>query len=58
MEFGNESYMNNRKEPEFLAYHRVKRKFLPIVDVETEKPEDIEIYEFSGQNFKLVAKWT
>jgi len=32
----------------------VKRKFLPITDVETKKLEDIEIYEFSGQNFKLV----
>ena len=46
--------MNTTKEPEFLAYHMVKRKFLPITDVETKKLEDIEIYEFSGQNFKLV----
>jgi hypothetical protein len=27
-----------------------------ITEVESEKPEDIEIYEFSNQNFKLVAK--
>jgi ribosomal protein L20A (L18A) len=48
--------MNTTKEPEFLAYHKVKRKFLQVEEIEAEKPEDIEIYEFFGQNFKLVAK--
>jgi ribosomal protein L20A (L18A) len=48
--------LNSTNEPEFFAYHRVKRKFLSITEVESEKPEDIEIYEFSNQNFKLVAK--
>ena len=41
---------------EYVAYHRVKRVFLPITAIESENPEDIEVYEFEGQNFKLVAK--
>ena len=38
-----------KTEIEYVAYHRVKRIFIPITD--------IEVYEFEGQNFKLVAKW-
>jgi len=36
---------------ELLAFHKVKRKFFPMMEIESENPEDIEIYEFSGQNF-------
>jgi ribosomal protein L20A (L18A) len=43
-------------EIEYIAYHRVKRIFIPIMDIESENPEDIEVYEFEGQNFRLVAK--
>ena len=28
----------------------------PITEIESENPEDIEFYEFAGQNFRLVAK--
>ena len=45
-----------KTEIEYVAYHRVKRVFLSITDIESENPEDIEVYEFEGQNFKLVAK--
>ena len=45
-----------KTEIEYVAYHRVKRVFLPITDSESENPEDIEVYEFVGQNFKLIAK--
>lgn len=45
-----------KTEIEYVAYHKVKRIFLPIMDIESENPEDIEVYEFEGQNFKLVAK--
>jgi hypothetical protein len=42
-------------EVEYVAYHRVKRVFLPITDIESDNPEDIEVYQFEGQNFKLIA---
>jgi len=45
-----------KTEVEYVAYHRVKRKFIPIMNIESENPEDIEVYEFEGQNFKLIAK--
>jgi len=45
-----------KNEVEYVAYHRVKRIFIPIMNIESENPEDIEVYEFEGQNFKLIAK--
>ena len=45
-----------KNEIEYVAYHRVKRVFIPITDIESESPEDIEVYEFAGQNFRLIAK--
>ena len=44
-----------KNDIEYVAYHRVKRVFIPITDIESENPEDIEVYEFEGQNFKLIA---
>ena len=48
--------MNSTAETEYLAYHKAKRKFMSLDDIENEKPEDIQICEFKDQNFKLVAK--
>jgi len=45
-----------KTEIEYVAYHRVKRVFTPMMDIESENPEDIEVYEFQGQNFKLIVK--
>ena len=45
-----------KTDVEYVAYHRVRRVFIPITDIESENPEDIEVYEFEGQNFKLIAK--
>ena len=45
-----------KTEFEYIDYHKVKRVFLPITDIESENLEDIEVYEFEGQNFKLIAK--
>jgi ribosomal protein L20A (L18A) len=45
-----------KTEMEYVAYHRVKRVFIPIRDVETVNPEDIEVYEFEDHNFRLIAK--
>ena len=44
-----------KTEIEYVAYHTVKRVFIPIMDIESENPEDIDVYEFEGQNFKLIA---
>jgi hypothetical protein len=41
---------------EYVAYHRAKRVFIPLTDIESENPNEIEFYEFEGQNFKLIAK--
>jgi hypothetical protein len=45
-----------KTEIEYVAYHRAKRVFIPITEIESENSEDIEVYEFEGQNFKLIAK--
>jgi len=45
-----------KTEIEYVAYHRVKRVFVPINDIESDNPEHIEVHEFEGQNFKLIAK--
>ena len=45
-----------KTEVEYVAYHRVKRVFIPMIDIESENPEDIEVYEFEGQNFRLIEK--
>ena len=45
-----------KTEIEYVAYHRVKRVFIPMMDIESENLEDIEVYEFQGQNFKLIVK--
>lgn len=45
-----------KTEIEYVAYHRVKRVFIPMMDIESENLEDIEVYEFQGQNFKLIIK--
>lgn len=46
----------NTSKTELLAFHKVKRIFLPVTEIESENPEDIEIYEFEEQNFRLIAK--
>ena len=45
-----------KTEIEYVAYDRIKRVFIPIIDIEFENPEDIEVYKFECQNFKLIAK--
>ena len=38
-----------------VAYHKGKRKFLNLVDMEKEDPNEILMCEFKGQDFELVA---
>jgi hypothetical protein len=40
---------------ELVAFHRRKRIFLSLADMEQEDPDQIQICEFKGQNFELVA---
>ena len=39
---------------EIVAYHKVKRRFMNLADMEKEDPDDILICEFSGQDFELI----
>jgi hypothetical protein len=38
-----------------VAYHKTKRIFLSLAEIQDEDPDQIEIYEFKGENFNLVA---
>jgi hypothetical protein len=40
---------------EIVAYHKVKRKFLNLVDMEKENPDELQICELEGQNFELIV---
>ncbi len=40
---------------EIVAYHKVKRRFLNLKDMEKEDPDQLQICEFRGQDFELVA---
>ena len=40
---------------EIVAYHKVKRIFLNLKDMEKEDPDQLQICEFNGQDFELIA---
>ena len=40
---------------ELVAYHRRKRIFLSLAQMDKEDPDQIQICEFRGQNFELLA---
>ena len=40
---------------EIVAYHKLKRIFLNLKDMDTEDPDQLQICEFKGQNFELVV---
>lgn len=44
----------NSTDSEYVAYHKVKRKFLSLMDAEIENPDDLEMYEFNSQNLNLL----
>jgi hypothetical protein len=39
---------------EIVAYHKVKRIFLNLKDMEKEDPDQLQVCEFNGQNFELI----
>jgi hypothetical protein len=40
---------------EIVAYHKVKRIFLSLIEMEKEDPNELQICEFKGQNFELIS---
>jgi hypothetical protein len=40
---------------EIIAYHKVKRRFLPLGEIQDIDPDLIQIYEFRGEDFNLIA---
>ena len=44
-----------RQTDEIVAYHKGKRIFLSLTDMEKENPDELQICEFKGQNFELIA---
>jgi hypothetical protein len=40
---------------EIVGYHKVKRRFINLKDIDSEGPDLLQIYEFKGQDFDLVG---
>ena len=40
---------------ELVAYHRVKRRFLNLKDIEKEDMNELTMCEFKGQDFEFVS---
>ena len=41
---------------EIVAYHKTKRIFLNLMEMEKEDAEQLHICEFKGQDFELIAE--
>ena len=46
---------SSQSASEIVSFHKVKRKFLDLVDMEKEDPDGLQICEFNGQDFELVV---
>jgi hypothetical protein len=46
--------MRDTDKKQYLAYDKTKRKFFSIDEIELDN-KDVEIYEFSDQDFRLVG---
>ena len=46
---------DSHQTTELVAYHRRKRIFLSLAQMEKEDPDQIQICEFRGQNFESIA---
>jgi hypothetical protein len=51
----NSTKLNPHPTSEIVAYHKGKRIFLSLTDMEKENPDELQICEFKGQNFELFA---
>lgn len=45
----------SHQKSELVAYHRIKRKFINLMDMATEDPDQLVMCEFKGQDFELVV---
>jgi hypothetical protein len=45
---------SSHQTSEIVAYHKVKRKFLNLTEIEKEDPDKLQICEFRGQDFELI----
>jgi hypothetical protein len=45
---------NSDSTSEIVAYHKEKRIFLSLTDLEKEDPDKLQICEFRGQDFELI----
>ena len=45
---------DNKNTSEIVAYHNVKRRFLNLAEMQQQDPDQLEIYEFKGEDFELV----
>ena len=41
---------------DIVAFHKSKRKFVSLKDVESEDADEFLIYEFNGYDFEILAK--
>ena len=48
---------SSQSTSEIVAFHKIKRKFLGLRDMEKEDLNEILICEFMGQDFELLAVW-
>lgn len=51
----NSTKSNLHPTNEVVAYHKVRRISLNLIDMEKENPDDLQKCEFKGQNFQLVV---
>ena len=47
--------LSSHQAGELVAYHRLKRKFLSLKDIEKEDLSELIMCGFRGQDFELVA---
>lgn len=54
VQLSNVADMRDTDNKQYLAYDKSKRKFFNLTEIELDN-QDITIYEFSDQNFRLVG---
>ena len=52
----NKSQLSNWIE-DIVAFHKVKRKFVSLKDMESEDADQFLICEFKGYDFEILANW-
>ena len=45
----------SHQSSEIVVYHKVKRIVLNLSEVQKEDPDQLQMYEFKGQDFQLLA---